>query len=380
MGRQTVAIKLTYLVSHPIQYQAPLLRRIAKEDGIDLRVVFEKNPTGSAYFDQGFKHQVEWDIPLTEGYENVSLNDTDLSLEIERSDVLWLHGWGSPVMRKALSRAHKFRVPVLMRGENCDIAMPDGMGPRGWLKRLYVGRILRRCHGFLAIGTENKNYYLQRGVLPEQIFSMPYAIDNDRFAEQAKTAYPKRDGLKATLGIAPEQKVVCFAGKFMPRKHPELLIHAINSIDWAGTPPALVFVGGGELEKKLRDLAPDAHFPGFKNQGELPAIYDMADVMVLPSEREPWGLAINEAMACGTTNITSDQVGCATDLIDDDCGRVFPSGDIHALAEALEYCLKHSVWMGEAAKAKINQWGFKEDIEGLKQAINFVKPDYDTIP
>lgn len=378
LGRSAVAIKLTYLVSHPIQYQAPLLRLIDKEEEIDLRVVFEKNPAGSAYFDQGFKRLIEWDVPLTEGYENISLAETDLISEINKSDVIWLHGWGSPVMRKALVLAHRLGIPVLMRAENCDLAMPDGAGPRGWLKRLYIGWITRRCRAFLAIGTENKNYYLRRGVSPDQIFLMPYAIDHENFAVRAKAAHLQLNNLKAKFGITPEQKVVLFAGKFMPRKHPDLLVHAMNSVDWPGEKPKLVFVGSGNMEEKLRALAPDAIFLGFKNQSELPPIYDMADVMVLPSEREPWGLAVNEAMACGTAVIVSDQVGCATDLINDGCGKVFPSGDVQALSDAIVYCLKHSNRMGKAAYATIKQWGFAEDIEGLKQAINYVKPGNDS--
>ena len=375
LGRSAIITKLTYLLSHPIQYQAPLLRRIAKEEEIDLRVIFENNPTGSAYYDSGFKRQVEWDIPLTEGYENISLSDTELLSEIKNCDMLWLHGWGSQIMRKALVLARYLGTPVLMRAENCDLAMPDGTGPRGWLKRLYIGFIFRHCQAFLAIGTENKNYYLRRSIANNRIFLMPYAVDNNSFAIKAKAAHPRRNELKAELGIAPGRKVILFAGKFMPRKHPDILIHAVNSVDWGeGERPALIFVGGGDMEERLRALAPEAAFPGFKNQSELPSLYDITDVMVLPSEREPWGLAINEAMACGTAVVVSDQVGCAADLLNDGCGRVFPFGDVQALADSLVHCLKHSEKMGEAASTMIKQWGFAEDIEGLNQAINYLMP------
>ncbi len=373
MGRVAVTIKLTYLVSHPIQYQAPLLRRLDKEDGIDLRVVFERSAAGGAYFDPGFERSIKWDVPLTEGYEHAALAETNLHSEIEKSDLLWLHGWQGPMMRRALVLSRRLGVPVLMRGENCDLAMPDGWGPRGWLKRLYLGWVFARCRGFLAIGTENEKYYRARGVGPERIFMTPYTVDNDSFAAKAKTAHPRRNALKAGFGIGPEQKVVLFAGKFMARKRPELLVEAMERLEGSGEKPALVFVGGGEMEERLRVLAPGAVFLGFRNQSELPPLYGMADVVVLPSVREPWGLVINEAMACGTAVIASDQVGCAADLIDDATGRVFPSGDAAALARALEQCLRQSEKMGRAAAAKIKHWGYDEDIDGLKRAIGYIK-------
>ncbi len=357
-------------MSHPIQYQAALLARIGALDGIELRVVFERMSSEPDHYDPGFRRTVQWDVPLTEGYDNVALAETNLETEIAGADVLWLHGWQTPVLRRALALAGRGNVPVLMRGENCDLAMPDGWGPKGWLKRRYIKRILRQCWGFLAIGTGNKNYYLERGVSPTRIFPMPYAIDNESFAAKADEARPGRDALKASLGIAPDQKIALFAGKFQRRKRPDLLARAVDRLSRSGSKPALIFVGDGEMEGTLRRMAPGAVFTGFKNQSELPAYYDLADVVVLPSEREPWGLVVNEAMACGTAVIASDQVGCAADLIKPDCGAVFPRGDAGALAAALERCFGDSEAMGRAAAGTIRRWSFDEDIGGLKQAIS----------
>lgn len=373
VGRPAVATKLTYLVSHPIQYQAPLLRRIGIEEGIDLRVVFERKPAGSTYFDPGFGGSVAWDVPLTEGYDSVALADTDLRAEIRRADALWLHGWQSWAMRRALALAGGLRVPVLMRGENCDLAMPDGRVPRRWLKRLYVDWIFRRCRAFLAIGSENQNYYLRRGVPRQRIFSMPYAVDNEAFARKAEQARPRRDALKASIGIAPDRRVVLYVGKLLRRKRPDVLARAVAGGDWPNGKPALVFVGSGEMENELRAVAPDATFLGFKNQGHLPALYDMADVVALPSEREPWGLVVNEAMACGTAAVVSDQVGCAADLVKDGCGVVVPAGDAAALARGIARCLDDADAMGKAAAARIRGWSFAEDVEGLKRAIEFAR-------
>ena len=138
-------VKLTYIVSHPIQYQAPLLQRIAAQTDITLRVVFERGASAGPRFDPGFQREIRWDVPLTQGYDHVDLADTDLDSEIRAAEILWLHGWQSRTLRRAIDHAHRSQKPVLMRGENCAIAMPDGRGLRRVAKRAYLNTIFQRC-------------------------------------------------------------------------------------------------------------------------------------------------------------------------------------------------------------------------------------------
>ncbi len=365
-------VKLTYFVSHPIQYQAPLLQRIAAEDSIQFRVIFENIPPAGRQYEPGFGATIAWDVPLTEGYDNAVLDDTDMRSEIAAAEIIWLHGWQSRTLRRALRHARRLHKPVLMRGENCDIAMPDGTGLRRLAKRVFLNNIFGSCSAFLTIGSENAKYYRDRGVAEEKLFLTPYAIDNRRFTAAAAAAAPDRAARKSALKLAPDRPVILFVGKLERRKRADLLAEAYLKADFGGTQPALVFVGSGEMEPALRKRVPGAMFPGFCNQSELPALYDMADVVVLPSEREPWGLVVNEAMACATAVVVSDQVGCAGDLVTSDCGIVFPSGDADALAAALVRCLENSAAMGRAGREAISKWSFDEDLRGLKQAIGYV--------
>ena len=78
------------------------------------------------------------------------------------------------------------------------------------------------------------------------------------------------------------------------------------------------------------------HFHGFANQSVLPQIYGAADVFVLPSENEPWGLAVNEAMCAGLPIVASAEVGCVADLVRAGVnGQTFAAGDVEGLANAL---------------------------------------------
>ena len=377
MGRDVITHKLLYVVSHPIQYQAPLLRRINECDEIDLRVMFERRPTGDGFFDSGFNQKIAWDVPLTVGYDHVALNSADIAAEVSRADFVWLHGWQTMAIRSVLRHANLAGVPVLMRSENCEQAMPHGRALKGWLKRKYIRKIFDACDAFLAIGTANRRYYLNHGVAERAIFSMPYAVDNEAFCKLENDEDSILSNVAKKLAEMPNfdgaRPVVLVAHKLIARKRTDLIIQALSENWGPDTRPNLIIVGDGHLRRELEAQAPWATFTGFVNQSEIPAYYKLADVFVLPSEREPWGLAVNEAMAAGTAVIVSDQVGCAEDLIDENTGMVFESGNAKSLATSVAACLKLHATMGIAAAAKIDSWSFNEDIEGLRQALASLK-------
>jgi glycosyltransferase involved in cell wall biosynthesis len=147
--------------------------------------------------------------------------------------------------------------------------------------------------------------------------------------------------------------------------------------------PYLLFAGDGDLravlEARVEALGwSGVRFLGFKNQTELPPLYDLCDVFVLPSVREAWGLVINEAMNAARPVIASDRVGAAEDLISDGVnGFVYPAGNIDALRDRLERVLgdpEKRAAMGAASLARINQWDYEADRRGLIDALARVVP------
>lgn len=375
-----MACRLLYCVDHPIQYQAPLLRLIARQPGIDLRVVFKSSAGATRYFDPGFGTSLQWDTPLLEGYAfDVIEDDRTACAAIHDADVVWLHGWQGPRMWRLLRTTHRLGIPVLMRGENTLTAMPDGSGLRGMLKRRYLNWIFARCTAFLAIGSANRAFYLAHGVEPDRLFDMPYAVDNAYF-RMADPAGAEAEALRSRLDLEKGRPVILFAGKFQARKHPLALLEAFLSLDADRLGrPYLVFVGGGEQGADLKTAAaghPSIRFAGFLNQGEMREVYGLADVFVLASSREPWGLAVNEAMNGRCAVVVSDECGCAADLVDTDSGRIVPPGDANALASSLDDILvdpERCRAMGLAASQRIDGWNFERDIAGLDAAIRFAR-------
>ena len=291
------------------------------------------------------------------------------------SDVIWMHGWQGKRMRKVLSLARRAQKPVLMRGENTLKAMPDGDGLRGCCKKQYLKWIFNRCAAFLCIGTDNRDYYRSHGIDDTRLFSMPYAVDNAFFARACATARESRDNFRAGLGIPDGRPVILFAGKFIARKNPHVLLEAFRKLE---SPAHLLFVGGGEMESALH-LAAQGYanitFAGFRNQSELPSFYDLADIFVLASHAEPWGLAVNEAMNAGCVPVVTDECGCASDLINKDTGVIVPPGEINDLAAALDHLLKEPdelAQMQQNARQRIAGWGYEQDIDGLREALEVV--------
>jgi glycosyltransferase involved in cell wall biosynthesis len=395
-------VRLAYLVSHPIQYQAPLLRRIAQEPDIELTVFFGSDFSLRDYQDDGFGVQVKWDVPLLDGYNyqflpilrdngtqtvTTPLNHgiyTALSGKTgePRFDVLWVHGYAMVNAMHGMLAAKALGIPVLMRGDMWLRDRPRS-GPKLLLKKLFFEMLKKLVDGILTVGTLNADYW--RHYVGDEIplFRMPYAVDNEYFQRKSIEARSRRDDLKQELGLDPHRPVILFASKLQQRKHCSDLLEAykIFVTENDRVSPYLVIVGDGEERVSLEQQATasglaDVRFCGFRNQSELPRFFDIATVFVLPARHEPWGLIVNEVMNAGRAVILSDDVGGAPDLVTDGVeGCIYPVRDVQALAGALRRVLNTpdiAEEMGRHALSRINNWSFEEDILALRQAITQV--------
>jgi glycosyltransferase involved in cell wall biosynthesis len=400
--RERNRVRLAYLVSHPIQYQAPLLRRIAQEPDIDLTVLFASDFSVRDYKDEGFGVGVKWDVPLLEGYRHEflpSLRDnatvgvtSPLNYGIfswlrggrDQSeaafDVLWVHGYATVNAMHGMLAAKALGIPVLLRAESW-LRDRERSGAKLAMKRLFFAALKEMVDGVMPIGTLNADYW--RHYLGEDFPAslMPYAVDNDYFQKQSQRAREGREELLAELNLDPSRPVILFASKLQSRKRCADLLEAYKNLslgDGIEPNPYLVIVGDGEERAALeRDTAESklngVRFCGFRNQSELPRFFDIASVFVLPSRHEPWGLIVNEVMNAGRAVIVSDEVGCLPDLITDGVeGCIFPAGDVGALTAALCRVLatpETAARMGKRGLERIQTWSFEEDIRGLREAI-----------
>jgi glycosyltransferase involved in cell wall biosynthesis len=394
-------VRLAYLVSHPIQYQAPLLRRIAQEPDIDLTVFFGSDFSVRGYQDEGFGVGVEWDIPLLDGYRHEFLpvlrdnaNPGTFSPvnygifsrlkgreEATAFDVLWVHGYSSVNALQGIVAAKTLGIPVLIRAEPW-LGDRDRSGVTLAAKRAFFKLLRGLVDGALPIGTLNAAYWRHYMGNDFPLYEMPYAVDNHYFQGRSEEARDSRPALQRELNLDPSRQVILFASKLQHRKRCEDLIEAYkNLVRGSGIRPYLVIVGDGEERAALEKQAAEENlegvrFCGFRNQSELPRFFDLATVFVLPSRHEPWGLIVNEVMNAGRAVIVSDEVGCQADLVDDGVeGCVFPAGNVAGLTDALRRVLatpETAAAMGQRGLSKIRTWDFEDDVRGLRRAIAHV--------
>jgi len=336
-------MKLAIVTTHPIQYNAPFFRVLEQNASIE-SIVYFTQPPSSTHFDPGFNRHVEWDINLTSEYQSEQHDATRKSgrqallknIKEQAPDAVLIYGWNFPghffLMRKL-----KGAIPVWFRGDSHLIDPLPTL--KRWLRRMALTWVYRHVDHCFTVGSNNEDYFIKHGLKSNQLSRAPHAVDNKWFQTDDTERRKEALAWRRALGIPDKDKVILFSGKLEEKKEPELLIKAWQLLD---DPTLHLILGGtGILEIQLHtDYAelPNIHLIGFQNQSKMPVLYRMAEVFCLPSKgpNETWGLAINEALACGVPCIASDRVGCARDILaNPQLGRVFPSGNVNALKEAL---------------------------------------------
>lgn len=348
-------MRLAVVTSHPIQYQAPLFRALAEV--VDLEVFFCHRSTPADQASAGFDVEFEWDVDLTVGYpsqfvrnvarrpgtgnftgcDTPSIGD---HLRRGRFDALLVMGWHLKCYWQAIASAKGAGIPVLVRGDShLDT-------PRSTLKRLLkesvYPRALRVFDAALYVGQRSRKYWQHYHYPDAQMFFSPHCVDTRWFAARATS--DAGANLRAAMGIGAGERLVLFAGKLINVKKPFDLVRATALVAHDLRNVGLLIAGSGPLNAEVAAMSKAAgvklHSLGFCNQTEMPGVYAAADVLVLPSAHETWGLVASEALACGLPVIVSDACGCVPDLAGDGkAGSVFPVGDVQALSDALRRTL-----------------------------------------
>ena len=353
-------IRLAHIVSHPIQYLAPVYREISRSPEIDFTVYFLSDASIGRHFDVEFAQEFEWSTPLLEGYRYRLLASAkgkplakalqrpnwDVLMELRREhyDVLWINSYVGTNAWLARLSALLPRTPVFFRDDT------NALTPRPAWKRALKSLVLRnflRGAGALYVGAANREYWESYGIAQRRLFFTPHCVDNDFWSKRARELRPERDRIRRSFGITDDAPVILFCGKFIPKKQPLALLTAFASLRktshcW------LLMVGDGplrsDMEARIRESALDETIlAGFLNQDALPRAYTAADIFVLPSAyHETWGLVVNEAMNFSLPIVVADRVGCAQDLVKEGLnGFSYAYDDIAQLTRVLEKLVQH---------------------------------------
>jgi glycosyltransferase involved in cell wall biosynthesis len=378
--------RIAFVVSHPIQYLVPLYQKLAGRDDTEVKVFLTWHAGERAVDDPGFGRPIAWDIPLADGYDfelvpNVASdpgthkflglrNPTLLDrVTAWQPDIVHINGWAWLSHLQLLLGLKRRGIPTLFFG---DSHLLDGKtnGPRWWIKSAVLRRVYSWPTACLFAGSANRAYFEAFGVAPERLYPCPHSIDVSRFSDHATQLEEEAARWRSELGISRAHKVLLFAGKFDSNKRPTDLMRTVAKLHDGEI--VLVLVGAGELQAEIDAIAASdpARFRvlPFQNQSRMPIVYRLGDIFIMPSAAESWGIAVNEALACGRPVVVSDGAGCAADVVDDSCGRIFPRNDWSALGNAIEELKQNGdslLAMGRAAATRA--WTF--DVAATEAAL-----------
>ena len=230
-------------------------------------------------------------------------------------------------------------IPFFVNQDSYIRSEPQLSALQSFIKRQWYAWWLKRAAGVFSMGTYGDEFFVKYGADPKRLYRVPYWPEYDAFTDCDKD---RLERFRNKFGLSQQRRYVMFSGRLVSAKRVDLLIDAFADLAGASPEWDLLIVGDGVLRDRLLQRVPQelrdrVRWTGFLEGAELTIAYRAADVLVLPSDVEPWALVVQEAMAAGMAVITSDVVGASRELIVDGVsGRIFPKGDRQALRQSLE--------------------------------------------
>lgn len=346
----TLNTRLAILTEIIAPYRIPVFNALARLSGIDLHVIFlaetdEGLRQWQVYKDEiGFSYQIlrswRWRVGRNNFLFNYGLRP---ALQRAKPQAILCGGYNYLASWEAQRWARRRGAGFVLWSESNRHDARGGHNWREFLKAYFV----RRCDRFVVPGKSASEYLKTLGAAAENIFIAPNAVDNHLFASGAEKtkahAAEFRDRLKLPA------RYILFVGRLVQEKGVFDLLEAYAGLESAlRAEVGLVFAGDGDAREMVverarsKDIAPGTvFFPGFAQREDLAGMYGLAEMLVLATHSDPWGLVVNEAMACGLPVIVSSVAGCTSDLVEEGWnGYVVPPRDPEKLSEAMTSLLR----------------------------------------
>lgn len=353
-------LKVTFYSIVPSPYQRDLFYALSQVPGLDINVFYleaayniypwpktplnsyEKVLPGFVLSWGGSRFHVNWHFP-----------------NIQQSDVIVFNGYMN-ITTQLLLRLYSSKIPFIFWGEKI-------VGSTGSLKsklQKFFADSLKNCSAIAAIGSLAQADYISR--YPDQlIVNIPYCCDITNFSQNL----PQRPRIPTTI---------LFCGQMIARKGIDILLQAFDRLVSAGLQVKLLLVGQeSELPQMLESLPQTTlhkiEYAGFQAPDNLPEFFRQADLFVLPSRYDGWGVVVNQAVAAGLPVICADTVGAAYDLVTPgENGYLFPSGNVDALVENLKTYIYNPEKIRDASLASIQKSALISPSAGAKNWVDLL--------
>ncbi len=376
-SRSRVRVVLITEIISP--YRIPVFNALAAREDIDLRVIFlaDTNPLTRQWL--VYKEEIRFSYEILPSYRviaggrNLLLNwGMTRALRGAAPDAIICGGYNDVAFWRALAWARRHRVPFLLWAESNLHDRRGGHAAVEALKRAFVNR----CDRYVVPGSASADYLKSYGAGDAVIETAPNAVDTELFGQQAEQARGDAERSRQDLGLPA--RYFLFVGRLLPAKGIFDLLDAYQMLEPAiKSSVKLLFVGDGSgrqaLEQRAKSAAPGSvQLAGFVHREQLGSYYGLADVFIFPTHSDPWGLVVNEAMACGLPIIATDVAGATADLVKDGWnGHVVRPGDIRQLASAMKKIFEDAdlrTSMGRNSREHIKNYSPAKCAEGLARA------------
>lgn len=362
-------------------YRIPLFEGLSEHPSIDLSVYFCAKTHGIRKWDilesKKFNYEVLSGVALEFYGITYHFNPSVISKLLHgKYDVVIIGGCADFTTQTAFFTSKILKIPVILWSEGIESAQSF----LGKVIHPLTKHIVKNVDAMVVPGTMSRDFHVKMGAIPEKIFVAPNIVDNNIFIEKSLKIKCDKEIFMQKFNIS-NKKIILFIGQLIERKGVEYLIDAYKILKDEYDEVCLVIIGDGDLINQLEESCAnkqikDVHFTGWVSEEDKIAYYSIADLFVLPTRRDVWGLVINEAMCCGLPVISTKAAGCAVDMIKP-CknGFIVDVDDVDQLYSAMKEIILNDELaknMGEKSLEIIkNEYTLKNMVNGFVSAITY---------
>lgn len=371
--------KIGVIVTHPIQYFNEIFIELSKRYKLVVFYAHQQIPEDE--IDTPLGIPFKWSDNLLVGYNFLFLknkaknknvnnffgcNNPQIFKEISQGefDFFIVSGWHSFAYIQTIIACKLNSVPVYIR---TDSTLNQ---PRSLIKKIFkiifYPALMKIPTGFLYVGERSKLFLLKYKVKTEKLFFFPHSANSNNFYLEKKIKKNNQKLNDITLKVLSVSALIKL-------KKVDDVIKACKKLSELGYKVELNIVGSGDMQKELMELSESLNlkvkFNSFVNQNKLRDYYVSSDVLVLASSSESWGMVVNEAMQCGLPAVVSDSVGCGPDLIKENTGRIFRTGDVSDCAHQIIEVIKSNKVNSNNILQHIEKFSVNSSIDTLENLL-----------
>ncbi len=350
------AVRALFVSPHVTQNPRPF-EILADAPGLEILVAYGGDTRSIRAEGEEYLNRDVFDRPMLDGYPSVfprniaprpsldrptGLIQPGLVRLVAKSDVVVVYGHAFVSCWIAICAALVLRKPIVLTTDATELGRRRGSTGeklKGLVLRFLYSRVAARV---FVPSSRSRNFLLSLGVPASRVVLTPYCVDETYLRQRAQ--FESRDQTRAALGIPADARVLLVVSKLISRKRAGDVLQAIAA-DSAQTHVIIAGDGPlrGELERRASALGirERAHFLGFVSYSRLPSLYTASDLLVHPADKEPFGLAVLEALLLEVPVVASDAVGSADDLVEEGRnGFIYPAGDTALLRRSIHAALR----------------------------------------